>query len=180
MKGLTLIELLVSVAILTILISTGVPSLLSLVARYQSFSAVSTLKKMITYTRNKAIDGRINTTICPIVNANCTNDWSQSITVFTDNNSNRIIDSDDTIHYQTQVDPEAGYWQKNRANMPFIKFNQLGHAFSSSATLLYCPRSGSLSHARQIIISFQGRVRIKKYLSSNGTPYSNILPLSCL
>jgi type IV fimbrial biogenesis protein FimT len=179
MKGLTLIELLVSITLSTILISTGVPSLKYLISRHEAQVAVSSLKKVLVLGRFNAIKKQSHITICPIKQNQCINDWSRPIVTFTDRNSNLKVDTNETLHYTTQVDSSWGNWQKKRMNKPFVRFNPLGHAFSSATTFLYCPKSGLLQGAKQIIINFQGRIRTKAYLSSMGTPFSNVSPLFC-
>jgi type IV fimbrial biogenesis protein FimT len=180
MKGLTLIELLITIALVSILMSVGVPSFQSVVSRYQARTAVSSLKRILMQARTKAIEEHQAITICPISHNQCSNNWSLPITLFADINTNQKIDQNETLIYKIQTDISAGYWQKKSITKPFVRFNQLGHAFSSATTFLYCPRSGSLNNAKQIIISFQGRIRSKNYLSSKGMAYSNVSPLSCI
>jgi type IV fimbrial biogenesis protein FimT len=178
-KGLTIIELLVSISILTIILSSGWPNMQALVQKYQAQTAVATLKRIFIHARTTAFVAEKSVTVCPIKDHQCINDWSKPISVFTDKNSNKVVDTDEFIHFKAHVMVPTGYWQKKRASAPYVKFNPLGHAFSSATTFLYCPYSGGFNHARQLIINFQGRIRSQAYLSSRGTPYSRVSPLSC-
>jgi type IV fimbrial biogenesis protein FimT len=178
-NGLTLIELLTSITLLIILASFTWPNLQYLVRKYQSQAAVSTLKKAFIHGRIKAVQLESNITICPIRQNQCINDWSLPIATFTDLNSNQIMDFNEPLHHKAQSNSTAGYWQKKRNKVPFVRFNPRGHAFSSATTFLYCPRSGTLENAKQLIISFQGRIRSQNYLSRKGTPYRRVSPLAC-
>lgn len=179
MKGLTLIELMASLAILTIILSVAVPGVGLFIEKHQANAAVSTLKSVFIKSRTLALEHKLTITACPIQNNQCSISWDDPITVFTDNNNNQIIDSGELIFFSTQMNISTGYWQKKRANTPYIKFSPQGHAFSTATTFLYCPYSSKAQLAKQLVINFQGRIRVNHYLTSNGTPYASIAPLAC-
>ena len=179
MKGLTLIELMAAVAILTIILSVAVPGTGYLLEKYQADIAIANLKSILMKSRVLALEHETTVTICPIQNNRCSQSWDDPITAFSDRNNNITIDSDEQIFFSTQMNISTGYWQKKRANTPYMKFNPQGHAFSSATTFLYCPDSTNHSLAKQLVINFQGRIRVDHYLSSRGTPYASIAPLSC-
>jgi len=178
-KGLTLIELMIGVALLTILLSVGVPGVHELIEKYQANTSVSTLKQVFMRARTVALDKEISVTSCPMRNNACSTDWSDTLTVFADINNNQALDLDEPIYFRTEMAISTGYWLKKRANSPYVKFSPQGHAFSTATTFLYCPSSSKLQLAKQLVINFQGRIRIGHYLNQNGTPYSTIAPLAC-
>jgi type IV fimbrial biogenesis protein FimT len=178
-KGFTLIELTVSFAVLTIILSLGVPKFETLIEIHKRNIAISSLKRIMVQSRALALENEISITACPMQNGQCINNWEAPITIFYDLNNNLAIDTNEAIFQTTQMDLTTGYWQKKRANSPFIRFNPQGHAFSSATTFLYCPISTNLELARQLVISFQGRIRIDHYLTQSGAPYASLSPLAC-
>ncbi len=179
MKGLTLIELMAAVAILTIILSVAVPGTGHLLEKYQADIAIANLKSILMKSRVLALEHETTVTTCPIQNNRCSQSWSDSITVFSDRNNNQTIDPDEQIFFSTQMNISSGFWQKKRVNTPYMKFSPQGHAFSTATTFLYCPYSANTRLAKQLIVNFQGRIRVNTYLSSNGTPYASISPLGC-
>jgi type IV fimbrial biogenesis protein FimT len=178
-KGLTLIEVMISVAILCITLSTAVPSVGYLIERYEAYIAVSTLARTLKRSRALALRQHVDITVCPTKDDQCSNEWSLPITIFADTNNNQIIDVDENLYFHTEISASTGYWQKKRFNSPFMKFSPEGHAFSTATTFLYCPYSAKNTLAKQVVINFQGRIRIHNYLSRSNTPYANLAPLSC-
>lgn len=179
MKGLTLIELMAAVAILTIILSVAVPNTSYLLEKYQADIAISNLKSILMRSRGLALEQEIAVTICPIQNNQCSQSWNDTITAFSDNNNNQVIDQEEHIFFSTQMSASSGSWQKKRINTPYMKFSPQGHAFSTATTFLFCPYSENTRLAQQLVINFQGRIRVNNYLSSNGTPYASISPLDC-
>ena len=179
MKGLTLIELMICMALLITFLSVGVPGTHELIEKYQAQSAVSSLKKILIRSRMLALEKETTITICPTKNNTCSENWEGLISAFTDDNNNLFIDADESVHFHTELSGSIGYWLKKRAKSPFIKFSPDGHAFSTATTFLYCPTSTNLTLAKQLIINFQGRVRVDNYLNTSGTPYASSRPLAC-
>lgn len=179
MKGLTLIELMICTALLVIFLSVGIPGTHELIEKYEAKSAVKQLKGTLMSARALALNKRVSVTVCPISNTQCINNWNDPITAFSDSNNNQILDPDETPYFSTKLDTPAGYWQKKRINAPKVNFSPEGHAFATATTFLYCPYSTHNHLAKQLVINFQGRIRVDNYLSNRGLPYANISPLTC-
>ncbi len=179
MKGFTLIELMVSTVILGILLSTATPAFNHLLDNFHAKHALSSLTNALTHARMLALKNELNITVCPMQKKQCTYDWSQPLAIFTDLNQNLQLDRHETLHISISNQIKDGYWQKKKSKNNYIRFNPLGHAFSSATSFLYCPDSGKNKYAKQLVISFQGRIRTNHYLSRRGTPYAALAPLSC-
>ncbi len=179
MKGFTLIELMASAAILTILLTVGMPSLGNLLDNYHAKTTLSVLQNTLQQARSLALSNSQYTLVCPMTDNECVADWNQPLSIFTDLNNNKTLDDGDIFHLRVGNENTHGFWQKKRISQNYIKFTPQGHAFSSATTFLYCPHSGKQNHAKQLVINFQGRIRINSYLSQQGTPYTSISPLTC-
>lgn len=179
MRGFTLIELMVVVLVLGLIFGVGLPKISYLIDRYQSDTAVKDFYRLLMMTRTTALENSKSFTLCVLDRNHCSPIWNGTITIFEDTNENAILDSGESVLWSTPAFSKYGTWTKKRATQPFVRFNESGHAFSSATTFLFCPDSGEYSYAKQVVISFQGRVRIQPYLSSLGTPYASVNPLSC-
>jgi len=180
MRGFTLIELMVSTAIFVIILTVGVPALGGMMENYHAKTSLSSLRSALISARTIALSRTQETIVCPVINNECVSDWNQPLAVFSDTNRNLTLEPDETLYLQMSNEVQRGYWQKKRSSTNYIKFSPMGHAFSSATTFLYCPDSGKGIYGKQLVINFQGRIRTNSYLSSRGTPFAAVAPLSCL
>ena len=179
MRGFTLIELIVTTAIMAIMVSVGVPSFKSIMDNHEASISLSTLRRTLQKTRTIALQTAQSALVCPIENKRCVSDWSLPLSIFNDLNNNFTLDDGEQLHIQVSNGVNHGYWQKKKANQSYIKFSPLGHAYGSATTFLYCSNSKNEKVAKQLVINFQGRIRTDSYLNGNGTPFPNVDPLNC-
>ena len=179
MRGFTLIELIIVTAILSTTLSVGIPNFRAMLENHHARISLYTLRKILHKSRILALEYRIKVTVCPLKEKQCSNDWSNPLIAFNDINSDQVLDDNERVFMSVQNTMHYGFWQKKKATQSYINFTPLGHAFGSATTFLYCPNSGYDSAGKQLVISFQGRVRTNSYLSNRGTPYANLAPLSC-
>ena len=179
MRGFTIIELVVAMAILVSFLALGIPKMHSMVERHNIYVDFQQVRKALTTARGIAQKESINVSLCPVENKSCSSNWQQPLTAFHDRNANNAIDEDEIVLFTSNMTSDYGYWQKSKATQNFVRFNALGHAFSSASTFLYCPYSEHNTLAKSIVISFQGRIRTAPYLNKQGRPYSRFERLNC-
>lgn len=179
MRGFTLLELIVSTAILSIILTVAIPSLVDISNSHRSNASVTQLRKVLIGARHLALSNSQKVTVCPQLNNVCNNNWQNPISVFIDSNDNAEIDTDEKLLLTASNSNNRGNWFTRNAATTNIAFNGRGHAFGSATTLLYCPTSGDNEYARQLVISFQGRIRSDRYLSNRGTPYASLGSFNC-
>lgn len=88
MRGFTLIELMVTIAIAAILLTIGVPSFRTLIDSQRLTTAVNDLYSSIKLTAGQAKDRRARVDLMPIDG----DDWNKGWVVFVDNNENGKAD----------------------------------------------------------------------------------------
>jgi len=179
MRGFTLIELMVTLVVFGMVIGVGVPKLLKFIDYHKSASSINSFIRVLRLGRLYSLENRRSYTVCALKNDLCSRSWQGEYTVFEDINHNAVLDDDETVVWNASDLSEYGEWTKKRDSQAYVRFDESGHAFSSATTFLYCPDSQLQEHARQVIINFQGRIRIQSYLTSRGTPYASARPLHC-
>ena len=177
--GFTLVELLIGLLIFSIIVSAAPPAFQNMMDRHSADIASHAMRQMLMRTRMLALERQHSLTLCPLSGGTCSSDWSNPLTIFYDENQNAQHEDQEPIIRVLQDHTQRGFWQKTRAEQNYIRFNEQGHAFSSASTLVYCPDSANQDYAKQIVISFQGRIRSGRYLNSRGTPYSHLKKFTC-
>ena len=99
-RGFTLIELMVTVAIATIMMGIAAPSIARMLNANRIQSAASALQGDMMYARTEAIKRGTPVSLCPSSDgATClgANTWHSGWIVFTDNSGNGALDNTDTV-----------------------------------------------------------------------------------
>lgn len=172
-SGFTLAELMISLAVAALLLSTAVPALQSFTNNARRTSAVNDFVSSMHLARNTAITTNSRVTICASSNAsNCEEvTWDKGWVVFSDANSNQNVDAGETIIGSSgaleRVTIQSGQYAS------FIMYRPNGRAMNatingSSGELTVCDSRGS-GHAKVVIVELSGRPRLSAY-QANGNP----------
>lgn len=168
--GFTLVELLVTLAIGSIMLSLAVPSLSGMLAIQRSNSTVNALVSVLNLARNEAIKRNGRAVLCKSADgATCTasGGWEQGWILFADANNNATRDADEAI---IQIQASAASGLRVNGNAPisrYVSYSASGTAKLTSGafqagTLTVCPADGAGGNVRQLVLSGTGRVRIQK------------------
>ncbi len=105
-RGFTLLELMITVAILAIILAIGVPSFLSTIAKSQITTQTNNMLAALNTTRMLAIKNNTGFSICASSDgASCTANtaWNQGWIIFRDTNRNRAVDGEAISNVGTAV-----------------------------------------------------------------------------
>ncbi|USD39661.1 GspH/FimT family pseudopilin [Ferrimonas sp. SCSIO 43195] len=156
--GLTLIELMITLAVATLLLTTGVPALQQLLANSRAHSAVTSLYQDLNYARQLAIAYQATVTLCPLSpSSQCDGQWHQGYRIFIDSPPWQTYGDDDE-HLKQQPAIASRDAIKFSANVNAIRFDEAGFT-GQNGTFYYCPDSASASHLTAVVISRTGRIR---------------------
>ncbi len=171
-KGYTLVELLVTVAVVGILTALAVPAFSGIRAKNSMASSVNLFLTQLHLARSTAVTRERHITLCPASSpSTCADDhkaWKNGYLIFEDSNKNHEHDTDEQIiSYQenagTSVSILSSSQSRNR-----ISFLPLGRAWFSNTTVRFC--HAEYSHLnRAIIVSNNGRVRTREKMA-DGSP----------
>lgn len=160
-SGITVIELLVSMAILGIIFAIAIPSYGSAMARANMGEAESAIFTSINNAVTFSFVGGSRAVLCPSANGESCDksfDWSRGWLVFEDKNANRERDADDRkLGYMDQISPELTILTSEGRTR--IAFQSGGGNFGSNAHFKLCDKRRP-QRSRSLFLSNTGRIRV--------------------
>lgn len=179
-NGFTLIELMVTITVLAVLMSIGVPSLRDFLRNNRITTSVNDLVAATTVARSEAIKRRTNISVCPSNNATaaapvCATgadaDWAKGWVTFEDSDGDASIDSGEEILQQHKAAGELITIIADAALAEYISFARNGLTRTTSGdsltgSLVVCDDRGyqttgsDISIARGLSISRTGRPQV--------------------
>lgn len=169
-QGMTLIELMLGIAITTILITIALPSFNSFIVQLRVDNEISRLARLLLIARSHAISSENNVIICPLINdGTCTVNWHEELSVFVDSNANKQFDSaNNELLIATKAPISSGDILKYATSRNKITYQATGHLFGlSNGTLRYCPKDYA-EKSRAIIVARSGRFYATKDNNNDG------------
>ncbi|AZQ86347.1 prepilin-type N-terminal cleavage/methylation domain-containing protein [Colwellia sp. Arc7-635] len=160
LKGFTITELLIGIAIVGILTAVAAPSLSQLMVQSRVDNEISEIHRLILLARNSAINSGRSVTICPLSGTSCGTNWQNELSVFINNDNtlvnNKVYDSanEELIKIKSKI--TAG--DTLQFNQTVIIFAPTGRVSAGgNSKFSYCPKSDA-DLSRGIEISLSGRI----------------------
>lgn len=169
-KGATLMELMISLAVISIIVTSVGPTVQDILISNRIVAEVNELSSVVQFARHNAIDEQTDTVFCPSSNfSDCSNDWNLPKMVFADVDGNGARGSTETMLAGTGTIISTHLLTGPAGN---ISFSGNG-SVASPATLLLCHEDGDEKYARALIISLQGRVKLSSDSNNDGIHENN-------
>ncbi len=157
--GFSLIELMVAIAVVSILSAIALPSMNDLLVKMRVDNEISEMQRLLLTARNTAINTGKFTTVCPLVGGVCKKRWHRKISVFTNDantvaNGKSFTGADELVKIKETI--ETG--DKLEFADTSVIFSPSGRMVSPNLnrTFKYCPK-GQPNSSRGIDLSVSGR-----------------------
>ena len=169
-RGFTLLELLVSIAIVAVLVKVAVPALNPVIDSVKLSSATNVFVSGLILARSEAIKRNSRVALCKSLDGlSCTEDggWEQGWIVFHDANNNSLRENSESILRRTERLSSSLRLTGNQNVARYVSFapsgatKLIGGGFQAG-TLTVCRYSADGGMARQIILNAVGRPRVQK------------------
>ena len=154
-SGFTMVELLVTIAILGIITAIGIPGLSEFIVKTRVDSQVSEIHRLILTARNTAINTGQNVTICPLSGNTCGTNWHSEVSVFVDNNNDGDYDANDTLVKVKSAIQNGDKLQYAQSSLVYTPSGTLSGG-AAATPFNYCP-NGHTDKSRGIVVSASGR-----------------------
>jgi type IV fimbrial biogenesis protein FimT len=175
-RGITLIEMMLALALAAILLATAAPAFGTLIARTRSDVSRGTLVTALEAARILAVSRSRHVVVCPSVDQQyCgrTTEWQHGWIVFSDTNHDGARDTEEPILSVAQAEP-AGVAILGGAGRMRIDFRPDGSSPGSNATFTICDSRGA-AEAQAIVINNAGRLRTGKAPASGAAACEALL-----
>ena len=168
-RGFTLLELLVVVAISGILLGVGLPAMGALIERNQFKAEVSAVHRAVALSRSMAVYRGEAVSLCPLDNlGNCSDQWSNSLSIFADTDRSGSLDENEVIiKVLPALSGDSSNLMRDFNRSSAVMFYPSGSAFGRNGTMKICLRS-TPNLSATIIISGSGRIRMGKDQDDDG------------
>ena len=169
-RGLTLVELITTTAVIGISLAIAVPSWSGLAKRNQITSTTNQMLTHLRYARSEAVNLHTSVSLCPSDDgATCSGDtrgWQRGYLVFRDDNGNRSREENEPL-LRVQGTAPSNLRLFSTPGRPAVRFRADGAAWSSNTTFSICAAQDA-SVNRAVILYGTGRARSDRVLPSSG------------
>ena len=164
-KGVTLVELMVTVSIVAIILAFVGPSIQSILIKNRIVAEINETSSLIQYARHHAIDEQAQVVVCPSKNYSvCSTDWNDPKIVFIYDDDNAIRGATEELLVTIGASSSTTI-MTNTTNI--IKFAETGEV-NLGTEILLCHKDGAAEYARSLSITLQGRVKMSSDSDKNG------------
>ncbi len=157
--GFTLIELIIVLAIASILFRFAMPAFQNLIANSRMTTQINTMITSFNLARSEAVKRHDTVVLCPNNEGRCAKlpHWHNGWLIFVDKDFDRELDDGEEIIYiegaKKEIEITSSRYRRR------VVFRNLGSSAGSNASFIFCDHRGS-SKARAIVLSNSGRARI--------------------
>ena len=164
-KGVTLVELMISVSIVAIILAFIGPSIQSILIKNRIVAEINEISSLIQYARHYAIDEQAQVVVCPSVDYSaCSEDWDNPKIVFIDDNDDEIRGAGEELLVSVSATSKTSLMTNTSE---IIKFAETGEV-NLATEILICHDDGEAKYARSLSLTLQGRVKMSTDSDKNG------------
>jgi type IV fimbrial biogenesis protein FimT len=159
-KGFTLIELMITLAIAAILLGLAAPSFNDLIKDNRLTTQINALSASLNLARSESIKRSLTVTVCKSTGGTqCGGEWSDGWIVFEDSDgTDGNVDANDTIIRVNSALTIGNTLNFNNGN--YVKYSSTGFGSIAGTFTLCDDRDSANKYAKALIISPSGRTRV--------------------
>ncbi len=159
-RGFTVMELMITLAVLSVLVLVAVPNMTRLIESNRMMTAKNALIGSLQQARADAAVTTRNTVLCPSENGRqclTTGDWSRGWLLYRDDNHNGRFDPVESLllEHQMEFSNLTVHTSDGRRK---VTYRNQGRADGANVRFIFCDARGEDS-AGQVVIANSGRIR---------------------
>ncbi len=179
--GFTVIELMVVLAVFSILSALAVPSFKNILKQQEVNGQINNLVAMVYLARSEAIKRNQVVTVCKSSDKQgCGGNWTDGWLMFVDLDGDGDRSAGEYLIGSGEVAEEYELTWSGFGSQNYIRFLQNGLTLFHNGSFVLCPESGDVRLARAVFISKTARARTSKDSDDDGVDEkASGDPLSC-
>ena len=180
-SGVTLVELMVTLVVISLLASLTIPSFAHLVRRSEANGEADRILSLLALARSESIKrGRVVTLCKSSDQTQCGGEWQGGWMLFVDGNKDGRFDVNEEILTSGRLERDFKLSYRAFGSFNHLRFTPLGFTLSHNGTFKLCPADDDPRYARVVIISKTARVRLSQDKDGDGV-YEDASgkPLAC-
>ncbi len=159
LKGVTLLEVLLSLALISIVAGMTIPTFTDIMENMQQNSTMRKLYTALKLARSEAIKYNQEIRLCPSKNGEsclATTDWNRGWIIYVDANTIAKLDEEDKVlHIQDQISTATLRYNLDDYSVKFRKDGRI----SRNASFYICSKQEK-KPAKRLVLIHSGRIRI--------------------
>ena len=166
--GLSLIELIVTIAILSIVIGFTSQAWSWWVNKTRHRVIVENYYSLFAFARWAAVSNNSLVTVCPLSHQKlCIDDWQKPVSVFLDANNDKAPDNDEILR---QLESKLGSFtiKSRTSGRGYFQFTDQGVTHGAMGSLVLCPDNPSLGTMSYMPVNIAGRFRAEHDKDADG------------
>lgn len=158
-QGFTIPELMITIAIMSVLMMIAVPSFQDSVERNSVLSKIKVLRTSLTEARDRATTLRTDVTVCGSADGTSCDgsDWHEGWIAWADKDRDSLLDADEVFMVRSGFNDSSTV----TASATSVSFDRTGAA-SAVLEMHICPESNKASYARGMVVQASGIVRYSR------------------
>lgn len=179
-RGLTLVELLLTIGIIAIVAVYAAPTLSPIIESSQRSAVINDMLAFLAMGRQKAVINGQVITLCPLNDDNrCGRDWNTPLTLFIDPDNQRAVSQQQQI-IRVLPPPPHGRLTVRSFSRSYFQYRPDGMIYSDMGNITWCPEDRDPSKAARFLLPKSGLIRLAKDTDGDGYPEdSQGLPVQC-
>lgn len=170
--GFTILELVITLAIMLIIIFIGIPSMKKLYLTQHMASHVNAFVSMQRYARQSAIFNQSLVTMCASDDGTqclAKKYWHEGMIIFIDKDGDKSLDDEDRLlkFYKTQANDIQVTWRAFQ-NKSHLQFRSNGWTNHQNGTFRFCFDDEAPTFNRALIVNRAGRARLSTDSKGDG------------
>lgn len=172
-QGFTLLDLLLTITILSILLTVGVPSFETLIRDTRLTNLANDLLGALNLARSEAIRRGVTVSVCKSADGfHCGGSgWSIGWIIFVnlDEDSPPVVDTGEEILRRYEALPSKYSLDANHNFINHVSYRPTGRS-NTMGRFVFCKDQVLKDHSRAIFVSISGRARVAQDENHNGIP----------
>lgn len=162
-SGFTLIELMVTIAVLAVLTTIAFPSFQSSMRSNRVATASNQLIALISFARSEAVRSKSLTQLCTSADGTtCSGDWNDGWLVWVDRNDSGVFNADEALRY---VEPTPQMALAEKSGKTAVNFDARGRVRDNSSREISMQPSDCITGTklvRTFTLSSSGQLKVVK------------------